>query len=214
MTQAGSAADPHPTIVERLRDATRDAHTALEAALDWQRTVSTRDGYRRLLGRFHGFHAGWEPAIAALLDDPAFSEPRRRTHLLAADLLALGLAPGELDRLPVCPPIHLQDRAGALGAMYVLEGSTLGGQVVARHVVAELGLCAGQGCSYYTAHGAATGRMWRAFRQRLLDEDPGADAGAAMVRAAQRTFTCLGEWLTRSPAAVRQTGPARQTASR
>lgn len=58
---------------------------------------------------------------------------RRRAGLLAADLADLGAAP------PAPPPAPLAaDPAAVAGALYVIEGSRLGGRFLARQVGKEL----------------------------------------------------------------------------
>ena len=51
----------------------------------------------------------------------------------------------------------MRDDATLLGAMYVMEGSTLGGQLIARHVELVLGLTAGQGNAHFRGHNERTG---------------------------------------------------------
>ena len=95
--------------------------------------------YRDVLCRLYGFWRGWEPQVSALMRDEAFLEPRRRLHLLTADLAALGLSADARDALPLCPLTPLADDMEALGSMYVLEGSTLGGRVIQRNIHRCLG---------------------------------------------------------------------------
>jgi heme oxygenase (biliverdin-IX-beta and delta-forming) len=184
----------------RLRTATGPAHQALETSLDWQARVATLPGYRDLLGRLYGFHAVWEPAIATGLADEAFLAPRRRLALLAADLAHLGLPSASVAALPRPSDLILADPAAAMGALYVLEGSTLGGQLIGRHIAALHGF-SGDGLAYYRAHGPAAGAMWTAFRQRLepFGGDPAAEA--ALTGAAVATFAAMRAWLCPDPAA-------------
>jgi heme oxygenase (biliverdin-IX-beta and delta-forming) len=184
----------------RLRAATAPAHQALEDSLDWQARVATLSGYRDLLARLYGFHAVWEAAIGIGLADEAFLAPRRRLTLLAADLDHLGLTPGAVASLPRPAPHVLADPAAATGALYVLEGSTLGGQLIGRHIAGLHGF-SGDGLAYYRAHGAAAGAMWAAFRSRLehFVDDPAAEA--ALTGAAVATFAAMRGWLCPVPAA-------------
>jgi heme oxygenase (biliverdin-IX-beta and delta-forming) len=52
---------------------------------------------------------------------------------------------------------EMTSAADLLGAMYVMEGSTLGGQLIARHVELVLGLTAGQGNAHFRGHNERTG---------------------------------------------------------
>ena len=57
---------------------------------------------------------------------------RQRAHLILADL---GVPADQLPLCPAMPPLATVPQL--LGALYVLEGSTLGGQVLARQLVAQ-----------------------------------------------------------------------------
>lgn len=181
-----------PALAQRLRDDTREAHDRIEAALDWERRVATREGYADLLARLHGFHAGFEAAAEGLAE-PELIEPRRKAHHLRADLAALGWSEARIARLPV-RQAALAGRADLFGTMYVLEGAHLGGQIIARHVAATLGLTPATGLAFYTGYGPATGALWRGFQDRLEAEFPGA-AGDAVVAGAHRAFETMRLWL-------------------
>ncbi len=100
-----------------------------------------------------------------------------------------------MPRPRLAPP---RDRAAAFGALYVLEGSTLGGQVIAKHIGRQLGLTAERGCRYYAAHGRETGAMWKAFRLRLAEEAT-RDEADAIVISATATFDAMRHWLCGIP---------------
>ncbi|KAB1074789.1 biliverdin-producing heme oxygenase [Methylobacterium planeticum] len=183
------------SLHQHLRAATAAAHQDLERSLDWEARVATLAGYRDLLARFRGFHGVYEPAIGAALADEAFFAPRRRLARLDADLSDLGLD-ARLD-LPGPPAPRLDGPDAAIGALYVLEGSTLGGQMIGRRIAALHGFDAATGCRYYLAHGNRTGAMWSAFRTHLDSLAAGPDAEAAAVAAANATFEALRLWLCR-----------------
>lgn len=183
---------PDATLHLRLRAATAPAHAALERDLGWEARVASLAGYRGLLVRLYGFHSAWEPAIGTALADGAFFDPRRRLAALSRDLAFLGLSAEGIDGLARPRPITLDRAATAMGALYVLEGSTLGGRVIGRHIAATHGLTGG-GLAYYSAHGARTGAMWAAFRDRLDAYD---GDGEAVVAAANDTFDAMRAWLT------------------
>jgi len=182
---------PEEALHQRLRSATATAHAALERDLDWVARVATREGYRGLLARLHGFHVTWEPAIGAALADGDFFDLRCRVPALAQDLTYLGLSSTGIEDLPQARPIPLPSPAAAMGALYVLEGSTLGGRVIGRHITATHGLT-GPGLAYYSGHGARTGAMWLAFRTRL---DTFEGDAAQVVSAANGTFDAMRDWL-------------------
>ncbi len=154
------------SILGALREATRDQHARLDAALDLTgpslslaRYVAFLRGTAAVLVPLERSLAtlpGWE---AALPDAPA----RRRAHLLAGDLRALDDAT-PCDEAPV-PPIDSVARG--FGCAYVIEGSTLGAVVLARSIEPTLGLSPARGTGYLRAYGDAVGSRWKAFLERL-----------------------------------------------
>src|SRR5690606_31997691 len=122
-----------PGLHSRLRGATQSSHQRLDAALDLATPLVEEARVVRLLERLHGFHAAWEPALEGLVPD-AIRVPRLKTALLADDLVRLGVPAARLRSLPLCDAASglCGSEAEAAGALYVLEGSTLGGRVITR----------------------------------------------------------------------------------
>lgn len=183
-----------PTLLDHLRAVTRPAHDRLEGALGLLDAQLGLTEYKHALERFYGFWRGWQPHVASLLQDDALMNPRRRLHLLAADLAALGSLASDIEALPVCPHPTLSGAAEALGSLYVMEGSTLGGRVIERNVSRCLGLGGGRGCSYFVGYGAETGLMWRSFLMRLEDE-PASNTGL-IANGAIATFERVAWWFS------------------
>ncbi|PVE22674.1 biliverdin-producing heme oxygenase [Microvirga sp. KLBC 81] len=183
------------TLLERLKTETRPAHDRIEKAMDFERRIATRDGYTNLLIRFYGFHSAWEEAASALASDKAFFESRCKTKLLVKDLKALGLSCDEIIRLPQCDPLMpLPSPAAVLGSMYVVEGSTLGGAIIAREVERTLGLDDKTGCAYFKSYGREIAVMWKQFGAKLL-EASSPEADGVIVETAQKTFDVMHDWL-------------------
>jgi heme oxygenase (biliverdin-IX-beta and delta-forming) len=184
---------PTSVMIDHLRTVTRPAHDALEGTLGLLDEKLGIDTYKHILGRFYGFWSGWQPQVSALFGDEQFLGPRRRLHLLAADLAALGVSTPALKALPICPLVPLGDDVEALGSLYVMEGSTLGGRIIRRNVERCLGDEGRASCSYFNGYGSETGAMWLLFLARL-GERPACDAERA-GRGAIATFERLGWWL-------------------
>jgi heme oxygenase len=183
------------TLLDRIRTETRSAHDRIERAIDIERRTASLAGYRSLLARFYGFHSVWEPAAEPIIADPSLFRRRRKAGLLSRDLRVLGLGSEDIAALPRCEPlVPMPNRAAALGAMYVIEGSTLGGAIIARQVERRHGLTPEAGCSYFRSYGAATATMWKSFRSALLAaSSPATDD--EVILAAMGTFTLLETWL-------------------
>ena len=179
-------------VLQAMRRATASDHERVEQILDLMSPALDRARLVDVLTRMHGFwqaaEAGldtWaarEPADAAALDWPR----RRRSALFASDVDALGGAPA--DDVPALP--DLPDTDAALGRLYVLEGSTLGGTFIDRHLAALPALAADR-VRAFSPYGSDTGAMWAAFRrftrERARDHD-------RVVASAGETFRVLADW--------------------
>lgn len=188
-----SSQEPRPSLRERLRGETRREHEQLEQQLDLVRPDLTIAQYRETLERFYGFYAGWEPQAAPLLElfQPGFYEPRRKLPLLLSDLRALGSDPVAL---PVCTDLpHLAPGASVVGSAYVIEGSTLGGQIISRHLAQTLHL-SGDGTRFFQSYGELTGTRWRAFLALVEGIALPAEQDAA-VASASATFHAVARWM-------------------
>ena len=113
------------STVARLRAATASDHDAVDAGFG-RYDLSDADDYRAFLTA----HARALPAVETWLENiPGLAAVRSRGEALAADLAALGgdmPAPMAFDLAP--------SEAAGWGAMYVVEGSRLGGIMLSRSV--------------------------------------------------------------------------------
>lgn len=181
---------PSPLLLA-LRAGTRDCHTALENRLPFFREGFDVVEYRRLLTAYYGFHAPLELTLAGYQ-----GLERAKAPALVRDLLALGLSAADIEALPLCQALPaVEDEARALGVMYVLEGSTLGGQVLKRAMAERLGLAPDCGLGFLDVYGEASGSYWRAFLERLAGASCTPAAQAATVQAAIDTFERFERWL-------------------
>jgi heme oxygenase len=175
-------------MLEVLRQTTADRHAHIDNLLGLRKPFG-RAHYARTLQGFAAFLTAWEPAMAAVLppDLQAWFAQGRRLVLLEADLLHLGVA---APTLPVNLPA-LDSRAAALGSLYVLEGSALGGQFIAAQVRRTLGLSPERGAAYFHGAGPGTAARWREFQVLLAAEPADALTVDQASHAAVRTFQAL-----------------------
>lgn len=145
---------PAPTAINArfaLRAATQDQHYATEKAIA-RFDLTDREGYRDFL-RAHAVALG---ALEPGVDQGGWPRWRSRFALLQADLAALD-APVATPSPAVQTPIVETD---CWGVQYVLEGSRLGGRILASRIGAGLP------ASYLTPN-ADAGQEWRAFCDAL-----------------------------------------------
>jgi len=182
-------------LLQALRDATGVRHREVETLLPPVWSALGRAGYATYLSRLAGFQLPLEERLFAAHDWAALGLPdaatRPRGALLRADLAALGVDAGSLPRATALPDV--QDFGRALGVLYVLEGSTLGGQVLAREVARG---AAGAPTSFLNGAGDDTATRWTSFgrfAEAQATRAPRLEAQA--VAAATETFAALAAWL-------------------
>lgn len=178
-----------------LKAHTAEAHAAAERRIDFERLTESREGYRRTLEAFYGFYEPIEREFAARADGGFDFVPDARAPRLAADLKALGGSDvGGLPRCGDLPEVALPSQY--VGALYVLEGASLGGRVISRQVRERLGIEADAGGSFFHGAGERTGARWREFGRAAETAVAGDDILIA-VAAARGTFAALDAWLAR-----------------
>ena len=184
-------------ILQLLRSGTTALHERVERTVNIPGHLGSLPAYTAMLARFHGFYAPLEDRLAGIggyesvgLDIAA----RHKAHLIRDDLRTLG----HVAALPVCSALpRVATFADALGCLYVLEGSTLGGQFIRREVAARLGLTPDRGCAFFAGYGERTGAMWKAFGAAVTAHaDAHPEDRDVIVAAAVETFTRLDEWFT------------------
>jgi heme oxygenase len=175
--------------LDYLKQATRSDHEATEGTVSLMDASLTRADYVQALQHMYKAVRAWDDwstehapqALTPLL------KGRRRSLLIEADLENLQAATPRTLANNEAFSAYLQgdeaERTAAfLGAMYVIEGSTLGGQYIARHVEQILGFAPGHGDSYFRGYGDQTGSMWRDFKA-VLAEVPDAHTELVVLSA-------------------------------
>jgi heme oxygenase (biliverdin-IX-beta and delta-forming) len=182
-------------VLHRLRTETAEEHRAVERSLDLLDPALGRARLAEVLGLLHGF---WVAAESGL-DAWAVRFPgdagcvawgrRRRAALFDADLSYVGgTATGDVPYLS-----GVADTDHALGRLYVLEGSTLGGTFIDRHL-ASLPQLSGVRIRAFSPYGSETGAMWAAFRRVVRERVAAGGDAEAMIESARETFRALAAW--------------------
>lgn len=184
-------------ILAQLKVETSASHQRLETHVDLPSQLRSIECYRSMIERLFGFYVVWEPHIEAALGEHPVLRGRRKAHHLISDLRVLEVREPEIGLLPRCSPLPpLRTLAEAFGALYVIEGATLGGAIIAKQVNQKLGLSADQGCRFLSCYGDEIGPMWKQFGDHVeaLDWSDETDR-ISCVMAAQDTFAVLNRWL-------------------
>jgi heme oxygenase len=152
-------------LAETLRAATRSSHHGIDhhpLLTPLVRPELNLKHYGRVLRSFLWIYTPLQEDFARSIDRAGGGfELADRVTWLKADIDCLGL-----DRkLPAdawqAPAIFSNEEL--VGALYVVEGSTLGGQVISRQISASLGLTATHGARFFNGWGDQTEARWKAF---------------------------------------------------
>lgn len=183
---------PAETFLKALRAQTAPAHERLEAHPVSQSITApgvTTAAYRRYLQLMQQVVTGLEAVLIPVLRPlVADIDERAKQQWLAADL---GPEGGETNPYPSFRfSVSNRDPAYALGAYYVLEGSTLGGRVILKSLPAAF---AGR-TRYFEGYGTETGRMWQSFLTGLGAAAVTPEARAAIISGATDAFAAITQY--------------------
>jgi heme oxygenase len=190
--------DPVP-VLDRLRVATRAAHARIETVPVLRRLLEPdilAVEYVRALSLLHAFHAALAPQMeralrgrsraCELVDGTAIAA-------MAADIHWFGSRPMDA----ASPVISFCSGIDALGALYVIEGSNLGGRLIGRHVARSLGVAPAAGGTFHCGFAQDAGRRrWPLLQDVLRVEVDECGARSEPIAAvALATFDALDDWL-------------------
>jgi len=171
----------------RLRAATETLHRRVEASLDIMPRLADPALRPALIRRYAAFHIPADASLAPHLEGVPGLDFRGRSR---APLLGRFVGGRPLPAFPVPA-----SRAEALGMLYVLEGSTLGGRELAKRLDHLFGPGTIAGRRFFSGRAADTGRAWRAFLDRLERAEIDAATSAEVIAAAQETFAAFEQWV-------------------
>jgi heme oxygenase len=170
-------------------------HKRVESLLGLPGAIRTQDEYSVWLARFLGLYDPIERSRATFSQWEALGIVPPHTDCLADDLVARGVGPGAAPRPPPTMQPDLPTFAHALGALYVLQGSTLGSCFILRDLETRIGAQIAGATRFLGDRGEAVGPMWQSFKAALDNfgrENP--DLCADVVTGAKRVFRAILAW--------------------
>jgi heme oxygenase (biliverdin-IX-beta and delta-forming) len=184
-----------------LREETAQLHRYAEQKLGFPDSITNLTEYESCLERFYRLYRPLEIDLASFHQWSTIGielPEREHAHRLACDLKALGKSPLLLASAPTVSLPLLPDFPYALGALYVLEGSTLGSQFILRHLTNLLGDKIDAAHSFFLGYGEQTNNRWREFRGSLdLFGVENQEGIPLVVLGAKRTFKAVADWIQR-----------------
>jgi heme oxygenase len=198
MSEVPSFHSDQELFVQNLRKQTASSHQKLEdnslSKALLEEAVSVAD-YQHYLSALYGITVGCEEMLFPVVEDVVPDINRRyRSELIVNDLLATGFSKEQIAALPVYK-FTSKSASEAMGAIYVIEGSTLGGRVLYKHINKKLAFSAENGASYFWGYGDQTGSMWKSFISHFTQFALESGQSAEIINSAIHTFTIIDNWL-------------------
>jgi len=185
-------------IANLLRTETAGGHKELESLMYVNEIMNNSlsiEQYKKLLTINYIIHQKLENKLANMLDANLASELDMKSRLKLA-ALEKDLAYWNIDSLTL-PGLNFdlfipeKNNAEVLGALYVLEGATLGGNMIKRHILANPTFKDEEGgLNYYGVYGDELSAKWKSFVSILNDTVSEADYERC-IASANHTFNNL-----------------------
>lgn len=177
-------------IMGKLKEATRTQHEDLENTVDVMSRIFSLEDYKTLLVKFYRFYSAIEPELAKLdLKKYGYDLTERlKTPKLEKDLASLGLLDEAKKQTAYQDLPRLDSIEKAFGSLYVIEGATLGGQIINRHLKQHLGLTSEKGGSFFNGYGEKTGLRWKEFIEMTTNFALEANNDETIIQSAKETF--------------------------
>jgi heme oxygenase len=195
-----------PTIMERLRDSTAEAHKKAEGH-PLQRALATGALSKELYVAFHSqlylVHGALEALLAAhAAKEPAISKVVKLYQLTAqyhaadlrffgVDLAAIRATKGTTAIIGRIGQVAKENAAALLGYQYVLEGSKNGSKFLSRVVMKAYGLAPGMGVLAMDPYGDHQRAYWQQFKDDMNSIGFAESQAAAMIAAAAEMFEAI-----------------------
>ena len=190
------------TLLQQLRDDTRDLHDTTEsvAYVDKIKAATmTTDDYADLLLKNYVIHDRLENALAAAASVVEEGHPLRdflrpqRVDLILEDLESLDR---EAPMLPMDMPLQIYSLPGLVGTLYVVEGSSMGSKMIAKQLKRSEQIESGASFEFYETMGRGSSDRWQHFRSIVSDRDWSESERGEVIAAARRTFEFIREVFT------------------
>lgn len=182
------------TLAEKLKFSTQSEHQETEKLLvEKIRSIQSAEDYIKVLKIFYGYFSPVEKMVrqhitATRLPD---IDGRRNTSKIEQDLKVLGYDQ-PLILSPALPDIRNEYHAA--GAMYVQEGSTLGGRHIARMISSKLenASCA---LTFFQGYNEKTEEKWEDFKDFLNRSFMTESEQEQVIEGAKSTFEKMRDWI-------------------
>lgn len=183
-------------LSDKLKAHTASHHQELEKVLVKQmRAVICTEDYIKLLNAFYRFFGALEDRVNFYIGNGELPDylQRRKSESLAKDIISLGGTLSEKASIEQIPAI--ENQLSAFGAMYVMEGSTLGGQIICKMLMKQLSIDKSS-MLFFQSYGDYLQPMWKSFKMTLDHQAQNIVEEQQVILTANETFMLFKRFLT------------------
>jgi len=183
-------------LSDRLKEFTKQAHLSLEKRLITKiKNIQNKADYTRLLVLMYGYYYALEVKINKFINVHILPDhtKRRKSELILQDIRELAAI--KESTLSVCSDIpSIDSKEDAFAAMYVLEGSTLGGLFIADMISGRLK--SDKTLSFFRGYGKEdTLPMWNSFKDFLNKLTLNEEQEQKLLVTADAVFQKFENWI-------------------
>ncbi|WP_442794509.1 biliverdin-producing heme oxygenase [Pelobium manganitolerans] len=176
-------------LSEKIKEATKQPHQELEKVVVQKlKSIASEADYAEFLSNFYAYFSSLEKAFQPFITAevlPDYSS-RRTSDYLKKDIEELG---SSTEGLSATVP-NVNNVQEAIGALYVMEGSIMGGFAIVK-MLEKAGIT--KGLSFFSGYGAETGQKWGAFIGVMNKIAQSEAEQAQAIATAGETFALFGD---------------------
>lgn len=145
--------------------------------------------YINYLSLMHDVHQDTEHIIFPMLSEIVEDlDQRKKKYLIEDDLAFLNYNKTHSVKVFQDTDMNIPF---ALGVLYVIEGSTLGGRFILKNVSKFAELSGNKGTAYFNGYGDKTGSYWKTFLNVLSEYERDLNCGDEIIRGARYAFDSI-----------------------
>lgn len=182
------------TILETLKTETKTQHQQVERVLISElKSLKTKNDYAKLLNRLYSFYKPLEDDLHQKIDQETIKDIAQRKHTfrIVKDLQALN---SDANISLKNDHMAIPSLSYAIGVMYVIEGSTMGGQIISKMIHKNVNTDGADAVSYFSSYEETTHHMWTEFKNQVTNMEHTLDY-QEVFKGAKDTFSNLEQWL-------------------
>ncbi|MBN8788578.1 MAG: biliverdin-producing heme oxygenase [Terrimonas sp.] len=179
-------------VAAKLKEKTKQAHLSLEKKMvGYIKKVASGKDYEKLLRLFYGYYAPLEPLLNKYINNnivPAYNQ-RRKSDTILKDINTISSGAINFRKCGNLPQVN--DVIEALGVLYVMEGSTMGGTIIAKMLNKQAAIPP-ESLTFFNGYGEDNLPMWQSFIAAVNER--AANNEEKIVKSANDTFSKMEEW--------------------